>query len=99
MEAKVQGAVVRQARVRGPHAGERLRHVSDRVLHCARSHGFRAGCDDARSVTLREEQEEWERVAWHAKQVGADADSSAKAFPDAPGTGSGGVPMRRVVGM
>ena len=54
LKAKIEIAERVQARVRGPHPGERLRHMAEGVYHSARADGLVAGRDGTGTVPLSE---------------------------------------------
>ncbi len=62
-EAHVHDAKLIQARVRGPHPGERLPHASYGVLHCARTDRVCAAGEAAVAVPMGEELEKRYLVA------------------------------------
>ena len=62
LETKVEGAKGIHARVHGPQPGERLRHVTEGVFHCARSDGPSTGSEAACAILLGEKEKDWDRV-------------------------------------
>ena len=97
-KTKIQVAKGIQARVHGPHPGERLCHLAHGFLHCARSHRSIAGGNAPGAVLVGEEEQDWDGVAGEVAEVWTNAVGAAKTEPDARGGGSGGDTMRRVAG-
>lgn len=98
VQPKIQFAEGVQARVDGPHPGERLRHLADGVFHCPRADGSVAGGDATGPILLGEEEEDRDKIAGDVAQVGLQTLGGAEARPDSAGRGSGREPIRRLVG-
>ena len=92
LETIVQETERVHARVRGPHPGERLRHLADGFFNSPRSDGASAGRDGACAISVREEHEHGDGVTLDVEQIGPAAHGGAETFPaGVPGTGRGGL--------
>ena len=87
-----------QARVKGPHAGERLAHRSYGVFHCARADKVAAGGPAALSIAVGKEQEKREFVGDWGK-VGVEGQAATEGRPDVPGGSLGGRALRSDAGL
>ena len=74
-------------RVRGPHAGVRLRHTAHGVLHCARAHAATAGTEGAGAEALGKHLQKGDGVRWQAEHI--DAKVVTEKGPQTPGGGRG----------
>jgi hypothetical protein len=83
LDPKIDPTLVILANVFGPHAGERLAHGAECVLHCARSDGLLAGGESTIPVPLSKDLEDRDGVV-ELVEPWVDVDGFAKVHPPLP---------------